>query len=131
MEEEPGFRSFVLQAFARRMADVTRLLERVAFGRIEARLAQALLDLAEGGVVQATQVVQVCIGSAREVISRRLDAFARRPGWRPSGGEVRLCDLPALRQLAATLVTRSQTRAACARVAGNRQRAGRKRRPKC
>lgn len=35
MDSDPGFRSFVLQAFARRMQDVTRLLERVAFGRVE------------------------------------------------------------------------------------------------
>ena len=105
MEEEPGFRSFVLRAFARRMADVTRLLERVAFGRVEARLAQALLDLAQGGVVQATQAdLAARIGSAREVVSRRLDAFARA-GWvATERGEVRLSDLPALRQLAATLV---------------------------
>ena len=105
MDEEPGFRGFVLQAFARRMADVTRLLERVAFGRIEARLAQALLELAEGGVVQATQAeLAARIGSAREVISRRLDAFARA-GWVATDrGQVALRDAGALRQLAATLV---------------------------
>ncbi|MBP6737155.1 MAG: Crp/Fnr family transcriptional regulator [Rhodobacteraceae bacterium] len=105
MDEEAGFRGFVLQAFARRMADVTRLLERVAFGRIEARLAQALLDLAEGGVVQATQAeLAARIGSAREVISRRLDAFARA-GWVATDrGHVALRDPAALRQLAATLV---------------------------
>lgn len=105
MDEEAGFRGFVLQAFARRMADVTRLLERVAFGRIEARLAQALLDLAEGGVVQATQAeLAARIGSAREVISRRLDAFARS-GWVATDrGHVALRDPAALRQLAATLV---------------------------
>lgn len=105
MDEEAAFRGFVLQAFARRMGDVTRLLERVAFGRIEARLAQALLDLAEDGVVQATQAeLAARIGSAREVISRRLDAFARA-GWVATDrGQVSLRDLPALRQLAATLL---------------------------
>lgn len=102
MDAEAGFRAFVLGAFARRMADVTRLLEQVAFGRVEARLAAALLDLAQEGTVQATQgELAAQIGSAREVVSRRLEAF-QRSGWVETGrGQVRLTDLPALRRLAA------------------------------
>jgi CRP/FNR family transcriptional regulator, anaerobic regulatory protein len=102
--DEAPFRLFVMQAFARRMSDVTRLLERVAFGRIEARLASALLDLAVDGQVQATQAdLAARIGSAREVVSRRLEAF-HQSGWVHSErGIVYLTDLPALRQLAATL----------------------------
>jgi CRP/FNR family transcriptional regulator, anaerobic regulatory protein len=102
--DEAPFRLFVMQAFARRMSDVTRLLERVAFGRIEARLASALLDLAVDGQVQATQAdLAARIGSAREVVSRRLEAF-HQAGWVHSErGIVYLTDLPALRQLAATL----------------------------
>lgn len=81
MDSEPAFRAFVMQAFARRMSDVTRLLERVAFGRIESRLAGALLDLAKDGIVNATQAeLAARIGSAREVITRRLDGF-QRAGW--------------------------------------------------
>ena len=102
MDREPGFRAFVMQAFARRMADVTRLLEQVAFGRVEARLAAALLDLAEDGTVQATQgELAARIGSAREVVSRRLDAFHRQ-GWVDTDrGQVRLIDADALRALVA------------------------------
>ncbi len=102
MDAEPGFRAFVMQAFARRMADVTRLLEQVAFGRIEARLAGALLELAEGGVVHATQgELAARIGSAREVVSRRLEAFHRQ-GWvETDRGAVRLTDAAALRALVA------------------------------
>lgn len=105
MDEDAAFRGFVMQAFARRMGDVTRLLERVAFGRVEARLASALIDLAEGGVVQATQAeLAARIGSAREVVSRRLDGFARE-GWvETDRGLVRLTDRGALARLAATLM---------------------------
>jgi len=101
IDGEPGFRRFVMQAFGTRMADLTRLLERVAFGRIEHRLAAALLDLAEGHLVQATHAdLAARIGSAREVVSRKLDAFARQ-GWVSTDrGTVTLLDLPALRQLA-------------------------------
>jgi len=103
LDNEPGFRRFVMQAFGARMADLTRLLERVAFGRIEQRLAAALLDLAEDGRrVQATHAdLAARIGSAREVVSRRLEGFARQ-GWVGTDrGTVTLNDLAALRHLAA------------------------------
>lgn len=103
MDRDPAFRGFVLRSFGQRMADMTRLLEAVAFGRIEARLAGALLDLAEGGVVRATQAdIAARIGSAREVVSRKLDAFAKA-GWVVLGrGEVQVKDAPALNKLRGT-----------------------------
>lgn len=104
MDDDPGFRGFVFTSFARRMQDVTRLLERVAFGRVESRLAEALLDLQKGGTVISTQAeLAARIGSAREVVSRRMEGFARE-GWiETERGEVRILDFEALRQLAASL----------------------------
>ncbi len=104
MQEDAGFRSFVLASFARRMNDLTRLLERVAFGRIECRLAAELLELQNDGVVVATHAeLAARIGSAREVVTRRIDGFARQ-GWvSTERGEVHLRDMPALRRLAASL----------------------------
>lgn len=101
MDENAGFRHYVFRAFAQRMADMTHVLERVAFARVEARLAQALLDMAVEGAVTATQAdLAARIGSAREVISRRLDAFARK-GWvKTDRGRVDLTDMAALRRLA-------------------------------
>ncbi|RUS59094.1 Crp/Fnr family transcriptional regulator [Pseudorhodobacter sp. E13] len=103
MDEDAGFRHYVFRAFAQRMADMTHVLERVAFARVEARLAQALLDLAVDGAVTATQAdLAARIGSAREVISRRLDGFARK-GWVTTDrGRVQLTDSAALRRLAQT-----------------------------
>ncbi|ESW60143.1 MAG: Crp/Fnr family transcriptional regulator [Rhodobacter sp. CACIA14H1] len=99
MDRDAAFRAFVLRSFGQRMADLTRLLESVAFGRIDARLAGVLLDLAEGGVVRATQSeIAARIGSAREVVSRKLDAFAKA-GWVVTErGEVRLRDTVALQR---------------------------------
>lgn len=99
MDRDPAFRGFVLRSFGQRMADLTRLLEAVAFGRVDARLAGVLLDLAEGGVVRATQSeIAARIGSAREVVSRKLDAFAKA-GWvTTERGEVLLRDEAALRR---------------------------------
>lgn len=100
MDQDSGFRDFVFQSFARRMQDVTRLLERVAFGRIESRLAQTLLELAVEGSVSATQAdLAARIGSAREVVTRRLDAFARA-GWvETDRGMVRLLDIQSLKRI--------------------------------
>ena len=102
MDDSAPFRAFVFTAFATRMQDMMLLLERVAFQRVESRLAGALLALAREGQVNATQSdLATRIGSAREVISRRLDQFARR-GWvRTDRGRVTLLDPAALRRIAA------------------------------
>ena len=103
MDDDGGFRRFVLRSFGQRMADLTHVLELVAFGRIDQRLAAALLDLAQDNVVIATQAdLAARIGSAREVISRKLDAFAREGLTANERGHVRLLQPQALRQRAAT-----------------------------
>ncbi|MBP1805979.1 Crp/Fnr family transcriptional regulator [Rubellimicrobium aerolatum] len=102
MDEAPPFRAFVFGAFGARMQELLRLLERVAFQRVESRLAAALLAMAEGDEVRATQAeLATRVGTAREVVSRRLDGFARR-GWVATDrGQVHLRDAAALRRLAA------------------------------
>lgn len=102
MEGSAGFRHFVFAAFAARMQGMMHLLERVAFQRIESRLASTLLDRAEDGAVRAThQDLATAIGSAREVVSRRLDAFARAGLVATERGAVILLDRAALARLAA------------------------------
>jgi CRP/FNR family transcriptional regulator len=90
-----------MNAFGQRMAELTHLLEQVAFGRVEVRLAEALVDLATDGVVEATQAeLAARIGTAREVVSRRLEAFERN-GWvSVERGHVRLREMNELRRLA-------------------------------
>ena len=101
IDSEPGFRSFVMTALGRRMQDVTRLLEQVAFASIESRLAAALLDMSEDNLVHATQAeLAARIGSALEVVTRRLDAF-QRAGWVATDrGTVRLLNSGALMRAA-------------------------------
>jgi CRP/FNR family transcriptional regulator len=101
LDSDDGFRRFVMSAFGQRMAELTHLLEKVAFGRVEVRLAGALMDLATEDVVEATQAeLAARIGSAREVVSRRLEAFERN-GWvSVERGHVRLRDPDELRRLA-------------------------------
>jgi CRP/FNR family transcriptional regulator, anaerobic regulatory protein len=102
MGSSAPFRAFVFAAFAHRMQGMMGVLERVAFQRVESRLAAALIDRAEQGRVTAThQELATAIGTAREVVSRRLEAFARA-GWvATERGAVTLSDLAALRRMAA------------------------------
>ncbi len=103
MDSAPAFRAFVFRAFATRMQDMMHVLEKVAFQRVEGRLAQTLLDLAKDGQVHATHAdLATRIGSAREVVSRRLESFARR-GWVSTDrGTVHIANPLALARLAAT-----------------------------
>jgi CRP/FNR family transcriptional regulator len=100
MDSAPGFRGFVFTTFAHRMQSMMHILEKVAFQRVESRLAAVLLSLAEEGRVLATQAeLATRVGTAREVVSRRLDTFARR-GWvRTDRGRVHLTNPAALQRL--------------------------------
>jgi CRP/FNR family transcriptional regulator len=98
---DAAFRTLVFAAFAERMQSMMHLLEKVAFQRVEARLAAWLLSRAEGGTVSATQAdIASGIGSAREVVSRRLDALARQGAIAQSRGRVEILDAGALRRIA-------------------------------
>jgi CRP/FNR family transcriptional regulator len=98
---DAAFRTLVFAAFAERMQSMMHLLEKVAFQRVEARLAAWLLSRAEGGTVSATQAdIASGIGSAREVVSRRLDALARQGAIAQSRGRVEILDAGLLRRLA-------------------------------
>lgn len=94
MGTSEGFRSFVFKAFANRLSDSLFVLEQVAFVRVEERLVRALLAGADGkGVISAThQQLAVAIGSAREVVSRRLDALSSAGLIALERGEIRILD---------------------------------------
>ncbi|CAA7615995.1 Crp/Fnr family transcriptional regulator [Magnetospirillum sp. UT-4] len=76
------FRDFVFSAYASRIADLLMLIEEVAFGRVDVRLAAWLRQHADGeGWIRAThQDIATELGTAREVVSRQLKEFERR-GW--------------------------------------------------
>ena len=96
------FRDFVFQAYARRFTDLFRVIDEVAFGRIDVRLAERLLTLArDADEVHAThRQLASELGSAREVISRQLTEFHKR-GWIDQArGLVRLTDRAALKAVA-------------------------------
>ena len=100
--EEPVFRSFVFAAYSRRLIDLLRVVDDVAFGRIDVRLAERLLMLAgEDKEVAAThQEIASELGTAREVISRVLHDFQKRGLISQSRGRIALSDKSSLRAIA-------------------------------
>lgn len=97
------FRRFVFTAFSRRVTDLFQVIEDVVFARIDVRLAQRLVELADrAGHVETThQQLANELGTAREVISRQLTEFQRR-GWiTVQRGSIELANRPALKQLTA------------------------------
>ena len=100
--EEPAFRSFVFAAYSRRLIDLLRVVDDVAFGRIDVRLAERLLMLAgEDKEVAATHQERASeLGTAREVISRVLHDFQKRGLISQSRGRIALSDKSSLRAIA-------------------------------
>ena len=98
MANEP-FRDFVLGLFASRMADLTGLIEAVAFQRLDSRLAAALLG--HGSQLRAThQMLADELGTVREIVTRLLHRF-ERAGWVELSREcITIRDSVALRQVA-------------------------------
>ncbi len=90
--EEDAFRNFVFTAYSRRLIDLLRVVDDVAFGRIDVRLAERLLSLGEGlKEVRAThQDLASELGTAREVISRVLNDFQKRELIEQSRGLITL-----------------------------------------
>lgn len=96
------FRRFVLGMISDRIAELMALIEDVAFGRMDQRLARRLLALAQDGVDLALTHQQLAteLGTAREVVSRILKDMERRGLIGLRRGHVLLRDVPALRRMA-------------------------------
>lgn len=109
LAQSAPFRDFVFKAYGTRISSLLMLIEEVAFGRIDQRLAACLLQIGEGtDKVDAThQELAVELGTAREVVSRQLKDFERR-GWVQLGrGHLRLLNTRALDLLAKNLSSQS------------------------
>lgn len=81
-----------------------RVIDDVVFGRMDLRIAERLVKIADDdGVVQATHHdIATELGTAREVVSRQLHEFQKR-GWLEQGrGRVRLLQPDALARFAAS-----------------------------
>jgi len=93
-----AFRRHVFELFAARLADLTLLVEAVAFHRLDQRLATLLL--ARGPALHAThQALADELGSVREMVSRLLGHFAERGLVRLGRERIEVADAEGLRLL--------------------------------
>lgn len=106
LARDDAFRRRVFAAVARRFADFEQLVEDVALTGFEARLARALLRLADrSDLVRAThEQLASETGSGRAVVSRQLAAFAAAGHVSLQRGLVTLIDRPALQKVAGVRV---------------------------
>jgi len=84
MDEHEEMRNFVFNLFSRRLASVMELVEEIAFGKLDRRLEDYLIEKSDGNRLDIThQQIANDLGTSREVISRILKDMERR-------GKVRL-----------------------------------------
>ncbi|MBW7886380.1 MAG: Crp/Fnr family transcriptional regulator [Caldilineaceae bacterium] len=102
LAESGPFRTFVFHRFAERIADLMQLVEEVAFGQMDQRLAALLAS--RGPVIEAThQQLADELGTVREVVSRRLKQLEQGGLVRLERGQVIVVNGQGLRELAGAL----------------------------
>jgi CRP/FNR family transcriptional regulator len=91
----------VLGLFAERMADLTTLIDAVAFQKLDRRLAAALLGRGQHLAI-SHQALADELGTVREIVTRLLRRFERE-GWVTLGREhIEIVNGAALRAMAST-----------------------------
>lgn len=106
MFHAPRFRDFVFGSLDKGINDLITLVEQVAFGHMDGRLAHCLVTRA--GSKKRLRVTHLALaeelGTAREVVSRLLKEFERQ-GWVSlHRGCVEIADMQSLRALASQTI---------------------------
>ncbi|MBS3916722.1 MAG: Crp/Fnr family transcriptional regulator [Sulfuritalea sp.] len=97
--EQAPFRNFIFGLFSERMADLMRLVEEVAFRKLDQRLAALLLG--KGRIVHAThQQLADELGSVREMVSRLLKGFLEQGLVVLGREQIEIRDAAGLRRIA-------------------------------
>lgn len=98
LAHEP-FRAFVFRLFSERLADLTELVEAVAFRRLDARLAERLLG--RGAKLRIThQGLADELGTVREMVSRVLKSFEDQGLVALGREQIEIVDPAGLRRIA-------------------------------
>jgi CRP/FNR family transcriptional regulator, anaerobic regulatory protein len=92
------FRKFVFRAYSQRITELFKVVQDVAFGRVDVRLAQKLLARADSSLLVKAKHGDLAtdLGTAREVVSRVLTEFQRRQWISLSRGEVQILQVEKL-----------------------------------
>jgi CRP/FNR family transcriptional regulator len=102
LRTRPGFIAAMLRVFARRLRQLTVVIEDFAFHSVRARLARASLQTAENGATHLTQRdLAEMAGTAREVAGRELREIERQGVIHIGRGLTTLLDAGRLERIAA------------------------------
>ncbi|MBS0238391.1 MAG: Crp/Fnr family transcriptional regulator [Proteobacteria bacterium] len=98
------FRRFVFTAFSTRVTNLFRIIDELAFARMDIRLAGKLLELSRGSreIAVTQQQLAAELGSAREVVGRILSKFQQRGFIALTRGSITLLDRSQLEALQAS-----------------------------
>ena len=87
-------RSFVYSGLGGRLISMMKLVEEVAFRRLDVRLRQYMIEKAENGILRTThQQIANELGSSREMVSRLLEDLERKGALSLSRNEIRILQL--------------------------------------
>lgn len=102
--EHVPFRAFVFRLFSSRLAELTELVEAVAFRRLDSRLAERLLG--RGAKLRVThQQLALELGTVREIVSRVLKSFEEQGLVALGREQIEILDAAGLRRLAGAAET--------------------------
>ena len=104
LSHSSAFRHFVMAQIGQRIGDLMALVEDVAFGRMDERLARLLSKRAteSGNEISCThQELAFELGTAREVVSRLLKDFEHKELLSLQRGKVEITSIEELQELAA------------------------------
>ncbi len=102
LRESITFREMVFSAFSSHLSDLITLIEEVAFGKIDMRLAKYLLKQcnSENSLKSTHQNIATELGSAREVISRQLKELESKGYIEINRGNIKINDIDGLQSIA-------------------------------
>ena len=101
--ESPAFRHFLFAMLSDRLSDLMERVERLAFHRLDRRMAEFLTERTDAGfsmVAMTHQQIADEIGSVREMATRTLGQLAEQGLVELSRAGVRIADAEGLRALA-------------------------------
>lgn len=102
LQSSTTFREMVFSAFSTHLSDLITLVEEVAFGKVDVRLARHLLSQHDDNntLVSTHQNIATELGSAREVISRQLKELESKGVILIKRGNIKIVDIAALQSIA-------------------------------
>jgi CRP/FNR family transcriptional regulator len=99
------WREFVFDLLSQRLSSVMEIVEEVAFGRMDTRLAKLLLERGQRSDTLRTTHQELAseLGSSREVISRLLEDFSSKGLVEVGRGSLRILDRDGLQERASVI----------------------------